>query len=131
MAIGPVCTLLALLGMLHPSWRRHVRADVENNLVSWRPAVRVQPAAYSQPPHQRLAHHAILSLRAKSGSYRTHPRVLWRFLYTSIHENVVVHCSSPSKEELCCGQANDEQAYPGILSSPEQTQDVEISCNTC
>ena len=65
MALRPVCTLLALLGVLRLSWRRHVGADMEDGLVSWRPAVRVHPAAHSQPPHQRLAHHAVLSLRAK------------------------------------------------------------------
>ena len=65
MTTGPVCTLLALLGVLRLSWRRHVGADMENSLVSWRPAVWVHPAAHSEPPHQWLAHHAILSLRAR------------------------------------------------------------------
>ena len=68
MAAGPVCTLLRLLGPVRLSWRCHVGANMEDGLVSWRPAVRVHPAAYGQPPHQRLTHHAILSLRAKKGS---------------------------------------------------------------
>lgn len=79
MAAGPVCTLLRLLGPVCLSWRRHIRADMEDGLVSWRPTVRVHPAAHRQPPHQRLAHHAILSLRAKQG-FRSWAR--WCSLYT-------------------------------------------------
>ena len=68
MAAGPVCTFIVLPRVLClPSWRRHVGADMENGLVSWRPAVWVHPAAHSQPPHQRLAHHAVPSLHAKCG----------------------------------------------------------------
>lgn len=72
MAVGPVCTLLALVRAIGLPGGRHVRVDVENGLVSRRPAVRVHTAAHSQPPHQRLAHHAIPSLRAKEGFHGVH-----------------------------------------------------------